>query len=58
MPKALAGVPEGVVDPRQAWADKGAYDAQRLKLAAMFKKNYTKYQMPGHTDYAPHGPKV
>jgi ATP-dependent phosphoenolpyruvate carboxykinase len=58
VPKALQGVPANVCDPRQAWADKGAYDAQRLKLAEMFKKNYAKYQIPGVTDYAPHGPKV
>jgi phosphoenolpyruvate carboxykinase (ATP) len=48
----------GVLDPRSAWADKKAYDAQRLKLGGMFQKNYTKYVHPGVTDYSKHGPKV
>lgn len=56
VPTALPGVPDNVVNPREAWADKDAYDAQRLKLAAMFKENYTKYQGAGVTDYSPFGP--
>lgn len=58
VPKALHGVASDVLDPRTAWADKAAYDAQRLKLGAMFQKNYTKYVTPGVTDYSSHGPKV
>lgn len=37
-----AGVPANVTNPRDAWADAGAYDAQRLKLANMFKENFVK----------------
>ena len=58
VPQALHGVEGGVLDPRSAWADKKAYDAQRLKLGGMFQKNYTKYVHPGVTDYSKHGPKV
>lgn len=58
VPKALKGVPEGVLDPRAAWADKAAYDATRAKLGHMFKKNFEKYVSKDHTDYSPFGPKV
>ena len=34
------------------------YDADRLRLAGMFKKNYNKYIIHGVTDYSSHGPQV
>jgi len=57
-PKALPGVPDGILDPRAAWEDKNAYDDQRVKLAGMFQENFAKYVKPGFTDYSPHGPKA
>jgi len=57
-PTELPGVPQGILDPRNAWEDKEAYDAQRLKLANMFKDNYRLYQEPGMTDYSTGGPSV
>ena len=38
-----AGVPDRVLQPREAWADKSAYDQQATKLAAMFKAEERKY---------------
>ena len=58
VPTALEGVPSDVCDPRQAWADKDAYDAQRAELAGMFKENFVKYTEPGMTDYSEFGPNV
>merc|ERR1712224_1089907 len=58
MPKALPNVPEGILNPRNAWVDKAAYDAEREKLAGMFIDNYKNYIIPGVTDYSPFGPKL
>ena len=58
VPVELDGVPANVCNPRESWADKAAYDAQRVHLAGLFKKNYAKYIIPGVTDYSPFGPKI
>ncbi len=44
MPTACPGVPAEVLDPRQTWADKDAYDAAAKDLAARFAKNFAKYE--------------
>ena len=33
-----------ILDPRQTWADKAAYDAQATKLVQMFRKNFEKFE--------------
>jgi len=58
VPTELPGVPANVCNPRDAWSDKDAYDAQASKLAGMFKENFVKYTGPGVTDYTEFGPKV
>jgi len=58
VPDELPGVAANIAQPRLAWADKDAYDAQRLKLAGMFKDNFVQYTGPGVTDYSAFGPKV
>jgi ATP-dependent phosphoenolpyruvate carboxykinase len=58
VPNELNGVPANVCNPRDAWEDKAAYDAQAVKLAGMFKENFKKYTGPGVTDYTEHGPRV
>jgi ATP-dependent phosphoenolpyruvate carboxykinase len=57
VPSALGSVPSDILNPRDAWADKAAYDAARTKLAGMFQENYSKYVIPGVTDYSSFGPK-
>lgn len=39
-----AGVSPEVLVPRQAWADKPAFEATAKKLAGLFKDNFKKYE--------------
>ena len=36
----LDGVPDHVLNPRNTWKDKEAYDASAVKLAESFKNNF------------------
>jgi len=40
MPKSCPGVPAEILDPRNTWSDKNAYDAAALALRDLFRKNY------------------
>lgn len=42
-PTAVEGVPADILNPRDAWTDKAAYDAQAVKLAKLFNENFVKY---------------
>ena len=41
VPQSCPDVPSEIMNPRDTWADKEAYDAQAKKLAGMFYKNFT-----------------
>jgi phosphoenolpyruvate carboxykinase (ATP) len=43
IPKSCEGVPSELLNPREAWVDKAAYDVQANKLAAAFNKNFEKF---------------
>ena len=43
IPTEVRGVPSEVLDPRQAWADKAAYDATARDLLARFHKNFATF---------------
>ena len=44
IPTSVPGVPEGVLNPRDAWADQGAYDQTARKLARMFRENFKRFE--------------
>ncbi|HQT73981.1 MAG TPA: phosphoenolpyruvate carboxykinase [Acidiphilium sp.] len=43
IPDAVEGVPSSVLDPREAWADKAAYDRQAAELVARFEENFARF---------------
>ena len=58
VPQSCPNVPDEIMNPRDTWADKDAYDKQAKMLAKMFVDNFTeKYpNMPENIVKA--GPKV
>jgi phosphoenolpyruvate carboxykinase (ATP) len=48
VPTSLPGVDPAILNPRETWSDKAAYDAQARALVDMFKKNFEKFEV--HVD--------
>ncbi len=44
VPDYCPGVPAEVLNPRQTWKDKNAYDAKANELARLFKQNFRKFE--------------
>jgi phosphoenolpyruvate carboxykinase (ATP) len=60
IPKTLDGVEDNkVLNPRETWKNKEEYDAMLMKLAAMFQKNFHRYDGNGDEfDFASAGPQL
>ncbi|WP_232696757.1 phosphoenolpyruvate carboxykinase (ATP) [Brevibacillus daliensis] len=57
VPVTCPGVPREVLQPKQTWADKAAYDEQANELASLFQANFTK-KFPDAVDILKAGPVV
>ncbi|MUP44613.1 phosphoenolpyruvate carboxykinase (ATP) [Gramella sp. BOM4] len=44
MPKSCEGVPSEILNPKNTWKDKEAYDKKAHELAGFFKKNFSKFE--------------
>jgi phosphoenolpyruvate carboxykinase (ATP) len=44
IPENVPGIPAEVLDPRQSWADKAAYDRMARELVARFEANFQTFQ--------------
>jgi len=59
IPKTLDGVETIVLNPRNTWSDKEAYDEMRKKLAGMYMKNFKKYlTLESEYDFTSAGPQL
>lgn len=56
IPQSCPNVPEEVLNPRNTWADKDAYDAKARELAEAFRKNFAKFEEFANEEIMAGGP--
>ena len=44
IPTHVPGIPDEVLDPRQSWADKAAYDRMAKELVGQFEENFASFE--------------
>ncbi len=57
VPDSCAGVPSEILQPRNTWSDKEAYDVQAKKLAGMFAENCKLFEADAADEVKGAGPK-
>jgi len=55
IPKSVPGVPSELLNPRNSWKDRAAYDKMAADLSARFEKNFEQFEAPREIKQA--GPK-
>ena len=58
MPKECPDVPSEILNPRNTWSDKDAYDAKAKNLAQQFVKNFEKYASRAGEEILAAAPKI
>jgi len=57
IPLSCPGVPDEMLNPRNTWKDKAAYDSKARELAAMFEKNFAENASDAPPEIKQAGPK-
>ena len=57
VPLSCPGVPAEMLDPRRAWPDPDAYDAQAKRLATMFVDNFKHFEADAPPEVRAAGPR-
>jgi phosphoenolpyruvate carboxykinase (ATP) len=57
VPTSCPGVPEEVLNPRNTWKDKSAYDIRAKELAEKFKKNFEQFAATSTPEVRAAGPR-
>ena len=57
IPVAVPGVPVEVLNPKDSWADKNAFDVTAAKLSDLFNKNFEQYREGSSAEIAAAGPR-
>ncbi|MGB1285266.1 MAG: phosphoenolpyruvate carboxykinase (ATP) [Aggregatilineales bacterium] len=58
IPETVLDVPDSVLNPRDTWADKSAYDTKAQELAAMFQQNFEQFADAASHEILAGGPTV
>lgn len=58
MPTECENVPSDILDPRNTWEDKEAYDKKAQNLAASFQKNFAKFEQQANDEILSGAPVV
>lgn len=58
IPEEVEGVPGDILNPRNTWYDKDAYDKKAEKLAGMFAENFEQFEEVASQELIKAGPKV
>jgi phosphoenolpyruvate carboxykinase (ATP) len=57
VPTECPGVPQNILEPRDTWADKTAYDAAAKKLGELFRENFKAYESAVDSEVRAAGPR-
>jgi len=56
VPVTCGGVPKDILEPRNTWSDKSAYDSKARELAELFVKNFEPYERESSPEVIAAGP--
>ncbi len=58
IPSEVPGIPREILDPRNTWSDKDAYDSKAKALGSMFRENFKQFEDQAGPEILGGGPKV